>query len=454
MPYFPLRIQIGIKKLTFLLSFLLSSFFSVAQYTEITAAINDASKNELQSLDQVISFIQKHGKNDHEKAYGVYFWIAHNIKYDVKGYLKDLSSYEKPEEVFKKRKAICKGYSMLYGYMCTKLNLECRMITGYSKGAGYKNGQTFSWSDHAWNLVKLDSAWYLVDVTWGSGGLKGHKFKPSYSASYFEVNPQNFVVKHLPQTPMWQLLENPVSLKTFTAGDKKITEQLKQYPSPRFHYNDSIQVFLTQDSIQQTIDEGQKAMVFNPLNTSPLAFAMLNATIHELRKDSLKFKTLSLYDLDSLIKSTNIATGLLLKAKGSHKAFNANVEYAAKKAHLISGTLYYYKSEYIKKNTNLDSIKYSVDSLVSYYNTYLLMLEKSLSEFRKTTDTRILKVLEPNLCNQYIRLFQKYTDLIEEESDANKKKAIQKERALLVSRAKRNFPPGNKYYKTLKERLK
>jgi len=82
------------------------------------------------------------------------------------------------------------------------------------------------------------------------------------------------------------------------------------------------------------------------------------------------------------------------------------------------------------------------------------MLEKSLSEFRKTTDTRILKVLEPNLCNQYIRLFQKYTDLIEEESDANKKKAIQKERALLVSRAKRNFPPGNKYYKTLKERLK
>jgi|GEM_PF-1978424 hypothetical protein len=454
MPYLPLHISLGIKKLSFLFSFLLISFFSLAQYPEITAAINNAGKNELQSLDQVISFIQSHGKNDHEKAYGVYFWIAHNVKYDVKGYIKNLSSYSKPEDVFKKRKAICKGYSMLYEYMCTKLNLECRMITGYSKGASYKNGQAFTWSNHGWNAVKLDSVWYLIDVTWASGSLKGHKFKPSYNTSYFKANPQSFVVKHLPETPMWQLLENPLSLKTFAAGDKKITEELKQYPTPRFHYNDSIQLFLKQDSIQQTLDEGYKAMVFNPVNTSPLAFAMLNSTIYEVKKDSLNFRTLSLHDLDSLIKSTNVATELLLKAKGSHKAFNENVEHAAKRSYLISGTLYYYKSEYLKKNANLDSMDHSFDSLISYYNVYLLTLEKSVNDYRKSKETKILKVMEPNLCYQYIRIYRKYTDRMESENDATEKKAIQKERALLVSRAKRSFPPDSKYYKTIKERLK
>jgi len=43
-------------------------------------------------------------------------------------------------------------------------------LSGYSKGYGYKIGQTFQGnSDHAWNAVYLDGRWHLLDSTWGSG---------------------------------------------------------------------------------------------------------------------------------------------------------------------------------------------------------------------------------------------------------------------------------------------
>ena len=43
-------------------------------------------------------------------------------------------------------------------------------LSGYSKGYGYKMGQTFTGdSDHAWNAVYLDGRWHLLDSTWGSG---------------------------------------------------------------------------------------------------------------------------------------------------------------------------------------------------------------------------------------------------------------------------------------------
>lgn len=43
-------------------------------------------------------------------------------------------------------------------------------LSGYSKGHGYRTGQTFAGEyDHAWNAVYLDGRWHLVDSTWGSG---------------------------------------------------------------------------------------------------------------------------------------------------------------------------------------------------------------------------------------------------------------------------------------------
>lgn len=56
--------------------------------------------------------------------------------------------------------AICQGYSTAFEYLCKKANLWCRQVSGVSQGMS-----------HAWNLVKLESGTYHVDVTWADDDL-------------------------------------------------------------------------------------------------------------------------------------------------------------------------------------------------------------------------------------------------------------------------------------------
>ena len=51
--------------------------------------------------------------------------------------------------------SICQGYSTGFAYLCRKANLWCKLVSGNSRN-----------ESHAWNLVKLESGTYHVDVTW------------------------------------------------------------------------------------------------------------------------------------------------------------------------------------------------------------------------------------------------------------------------------------------------
>lgn len=51
--------------------------------------------------------------------------------------------------------AICQGYSRAFEYLCKKADLWCKIVGG---SAGNES--------HAWNLVKLESGTYHIDVTW------------------------------------------------------------------------------------------------------------------------------------------------------------------------------------------------------------------------------------------------------------------------------------------------
>lgn len=56
--------------------------------------------------------------------------------------------------------AICQGYATGFEYLCRKANLWCKRVSGISQGVS-----------HAWNLVKLESGTYHVDVTWADSDL-------------------------------------------------------------------------------------------------------------------------------------------------------------------------------------------------------------------------------------------------------------------------------------------
>ena len=73
--------------------------------------------------------------------------------------------------------------------MASSLNIETKIINGFAKGAGYKPGDIFKDTNHAWNVVKIDQNWNLIDCTWGAGTFSNNKFNRSLENFYFCARP-------------------------------------------------------------------------------------------------------------------------------------------------------------------------------------------------------------------------------------------------------------------------
>ena len=152
---------------------------------------------------------------DAENAYMVYKWLSQNIVYDCYNYNTDKSKVDYSEVgTYNAGKGVCAGYSKIFKSMCIGLGLESNYVSGYTKNS-IVDGNLPSRTVHAWNSVKIDGTFYLVDSTWGSGFCDGDNYNSKFDDFYFCTNPQIFIRKHLPAEQKWQLLPQPISSSEF-----------------------------------------------------------------------------------------------------------------------------------------------------------------------------------------------------------------------------------------------
>lgn len=190
--------------------------------------------------------------NDQLKVNAIYNWITHNISYDVKAMEHGKLKEEDPVKVFKQKKGMCGGYSLLFAAMCNEVGIKALMIDGYSKDWMFDDGDKFYIPRHAWNVVYIDKRWRLIDATWGAGYLTQTpgwlkrklnkasnnplqtsgklKFKFQYDTAYFLSDPLVFRLKHLPSDPVWQMTDSVMPLEVFEAGTIAIEKFNKAYP--------------------------------------------------------------------------------------------------------------------------------------------------------------------------------------------------------------------------------
>ena len=157
---------------------------------------------------------EKYSLNQAESAYLVYKWLLENIQYDCYGFYHGTIDYDE-HNTYNKGKGVCHAYSLIFGTMCKALGLEAVYISGYSKGASYTIGKMPTKTDHAWNAVKIDSNYYLIDSTWGAGSCNGDTFTKKSKDFYFCTNPEYFIRSHLPADNQWQLLSKTINLQQF-----------------------------------------------------------------------------------------------------------------------------------------------------------------------------------------------------------------------------------------------
>jgi hypothetical protein len=186
-------------------------------YEEIDRHALNAPASAGASIESLAAYLAEPAKNDREMARAIFRWIAENIDYNMEAFFKGGGGAAGAEEVLKSGKSVCYGYSDLFLSLAGEAGLEAARISGYGKGYGYQPGKNFSGpSNHAWNAVKINGSWYLVDSTWAAGYVNGEgKYVRKFDDHFFMTPPTQFIYDHFPEEDCWQLLDEPVSKEKF-----------------------------------------------------------------------------------------------------------------------------------------------------------------------------------------------------------------------------------------------
>ncbi|NRA37916.1 MAG: hypothetical protein HRU15_07240 [Planctomycetes bacterium] len=162
------------------------------------------------ALQACIDYLNKRSANDRETARIIFTWICENITYDL-SYINIVD----PKKVYADKRAVCSGFASLYKHMAQACGLKSEVVVGYAKGRTHKNGTHFDESNHAWNAVKIDGVWSLLDCTWGAGASFDSEFSRKFKPFYFCPKPLELLPTHFPEDENWQLIAEPISQNDF-----------------------------------------------------------------------------------------------------------------------------------------------------------------------------------------------------------------------------------------------
>jgi len=176
-------------------------------------------ENKEYTIDELQGIVSSNFHEPDSVAKFFYYWMALNIEYDysLKGLVVS-DQYENsyyydqlsPQNVYENRKAVCSGYARLFKYFLNHFDIECEVVSGYSKTQDKLFDEKVQ-IDHVWNVLKIADEWYLVDVTWASS-TKQDKEVTSF---YYKTPPGLFILSHLPVDEQWQLTRKKVEIETF-----------------------------------------------------------------------------------------------------------------------------------------------------------------------------------------------------------------------------------------------
>lgn len=90
--------------------------------------------------------------DDYEVVKSAYEFIVFHTDY-----VPDVPDNQNYLSVFLHGQSVCKGYAKAFHYMMNRAGIPCALVTGVDNMSG----------SHAWNIVRVNGAWYQIDVTWG-----------------------------------------------------------------------------------------------------------------------------------------------------------------------------------------------------------------------------------------------------------------------------------------------
>ena len=175
---------------------------------------------EGKSWNKVAHLIADSCKTELEKVYTVYTYIAGSYKYDLNRlkliYKREIKRELYLSEVIKKKRGVCGDFSNLFVTLCDSLNIGCFRVSGYSRTFNLFHPVKKSYYNHAWNVVRVEGKWYVLDVTFGMQHFTNKRMdRERINYDFLFSDPVKFGIVHLPADPVFQLLNHQRSYKDF-----------------------------------------------------------------------------------------------------------------------------------------------------------------------------------------------------------------------------------------------
>ncbi|MFO7864553.1 MAG: transglutaminase domain-containing protein [Salinivirgaceae bacterium] len=268
------------KKLLLLPILLALSLTINAQYEKIDDHVKTVKVERKDKIEDIAKKITAISTTEEEKVRAIFSWITLNVDYDVSAFMAGRQPNSNPMNVVRTGKAVCQGYSNLFEALAAAVEIEAYVVSGFSKGYGFSQRKKLENADHAWNAVKINGKWHLIDATWGAGYLnqKGI-YVASLQEEYFLSKPEYFIGRHLPEDPAFQMLPCPITPKEFLKDTAEV-RQLAAKKDQCYSFADTLNTYSQLDSLQKRIATAKRMVRYFPENTLTPAMLINQAAYH------------------------------------------------------------------------------------------------------------------------------------------------------------------------------
>ena len=124
-----------------------------------SGAQKEAMQDEIEEAVEAFLATVEPELSEYERVQMVYEYIILTTSYNL-----EAPNHQNIYSVFVNRQSVCAGFSRAAQLLLNRLGV----FATYVSGTAYVPGTSNEPIAHAWNLVRIDGAYYYLDVTWGS----------------------------------------------------------------------------------------------------------------------------------------------------------------------------------------------------------------------------------------------------------------------------------------------